>query len=238
MMNKTILIVNDDGIQADGISKLARAAKQYGDVWVVAPDSQRSSMSHRINYSSPIDVWDYTPFVNGVKAFSCNGSPADCVRVGIKIIGKKPDVVLSGINNGYNIAADIQYSATVGAALEAAFWGIHAIAFSQDCGNIHEVTDRYLTELLEEYMEKKLTKSQIWNINFPCCPLNECKGILRDCIVSKDEFYNEDYSEKNIDEKHRQFKVIPIRNWNGSEGTDLFAVCNNYVSVGIVNNIG
>lgn len=237
-MNKTILIVNDDGIQADGISQLAKAAKRYGDVWVVAPDSQRSAMSHGINYLSAIDVWEYASFMNGVKAFSCNGSPADCVRVGIKIIGQKPDIVLSGINDRYNIGADIQYSATVGAALEAAFWGVHAIALSQDFGEAHEVTDRYLAELLEEYMEKKLTRSQIWNINFPSCPLNECKGILRDCIVSKDEFYQDDYSDKKMDDKHRQFKVIPARNWNGSEGTDLFAVCNHYVSVGIVNNIG
>ncbi len=237
MANKTILVVNDDGIQSDGIIKLAKAAKQYGDVLVIAPDSQRSTMSHRITYSSMIDVWEYTPFIDGIKAFSCNGSPADCVRIGIKIIGQKTDIVLSGINNGYNIAADIQYSATVGAALEAAFWGIHSIAFSQDCGKMHEVTDKYLSELLEEYMKKKLTRSQIWNINFPCCPLKECKGILRDCIVSNDEFYQDDYSCKKIDDKHIQFKVLPSRNWNGSEGTDLFAVCNNYVSVGIVNNI-
>lgn len=238
-MSRTILVVNDDGIGASGIRQLAVAAQQFGDVWVVAPDSQRSAMSHRIDYENKIDVWECEDYADGIKAFSCSGSPADCVRVGIKVIGKKPDVVLSGINNGFNIGADIQYSATVGAALEAAFWEIHAIAFSQNDPNMTEVTDRYLAELIGEYIDKELTKSQIWNINFPSCKLPECRGVLRGCVVSKDALYADDYSVEVVDDKHRRYQVIPGRMFfNGSEGTDVYAVCNNYVSVGIVNNIG
>lgn len=238
MDRKTILVVNDDGIQAKGIKMLVAAARVLGDVWVVAPESQRSSMSHRIIYSDPITVEKFEPYIEGVHAYACSGTPADCVRVGIKVIGKKPDLVLSGINNGYNISGDIQYSATVGAALEAAFWGIPAISVSQADPDFTEVTERYLPELLKEYMDKPLSKTQVWNINFPDCKLTECKGIMRDCRVSYDNFYTDDYKEKIGDDGSITYTVIPGRNWVGIPGTDLFAVTNNYVSVGVVNNVG
>lgn len=237
MKTRSILVVNDDGIQAEGILRLAQAARPYGEVWVVAPDSQRSGMSHSIHYLNSVEVWRQDAFPADVRAFACSGTPVDCVRVGIKLMGRKPDVVLSGINNGYNIASDIQYSATVGAALEAAFWGIHAIALSQDSPQC-PVTDKYLPQLLEEYIDKKLTDSQIWNINFPGCPLEACRGVMHGCTVSKDPFYADDYSAEELDPDHMRFRVIPGRNWQGSEGTDLFAICHQYVSVGIVNNVG
>lgn len=131
MSKRTILIVNDDGIKASGIKLLAEKAKKYGEVYVIAPDTQRSAKSHSITYSDYIEVVQEPAYLDGVEAYACSGSPADCVRVGIKVIGRKPDVVLSGVNKGYNISYDIQYSATVGAALEAAFLGIPAIALMQ-----------------------------------------------------------------------------------------------------------
>lgn len=100
MKTRSILVVNDDGIQAEGILRLAQAAKPYGEVWVVAPDSQRSGMSHSIHYLNPVEVWRQDTFPADVRAFACSGTPVDCVRVGIKLMGRKPDVVLSGINNG------------------------------------------------------------------------------------------------------------------------------------------
>lgn len=261
MDKKTILIVNDDGIQSEGIEKLATVASKYGEVWVVAPDSQRSATSHKINYARAIEVWKYDDFVknhvaessvetsteisteasteisNAIHAYACDGTPADCVRIGIKMIGRKPDYVFSGINTGYNIGADIQYSATVGAALEGAFWGIHSIAFSQADPSMSEVRNQYLEELMVEYMEKPLGKNQIWNINFPNCTLNECGGIMRDCVVSQDDFYEDDYEVTVIDENRAKYKVIAGRNWNPSEGTDLYAAMKLCVSVGIVNNL-
>lgn len=238
MSDRTIFIVNDDGICSPGIVQLARAAVRFGEVWVVAPETQRSAMSHRITCFDPITVRSHEFACGGVRAFSCSGSPADCVRVGIKVIGRKPDAVLSGINNGYNIGADIQYSATVGAALEAAFWGIHAIAFSQDDPARHEVTDRYLDGLIEEYLDRPLSRSQIWNINFPSCTVGECAGVKRGCTVSTDDYYADDYSESVAEDGSREYRLIMGRKPVFTEGCDLHAVCNNFVSVGVVNNLG
>ncbi|MCR4760978.1 MAG: 5'/3'-nucleotidase SurE, partial [Oscillospiraceae bacterium] len=96
---RSILLTNDDGIAADGLIRLARAAAGFGEIWVVAPDSQRSAASHSISLHSPIDVFPHDFPVEGVHAFSCTGTPGDCVRVGsLNMMPHRPDVVLSGIN--------------------------------------------------------------------------------------------------------------------------------------------
>lgn len=241
MAVKKILISNDDGIDSEGLIKLAKAAKEFGEVWVVAPDGQRSAMSHKITYSGGIHVRkiDYFP-VEGVHAYSCSGTPADCVRIGIiKIVPCKPDVVLSGINDGYNIAGDIQYSGTAAAAFEAAFQKVPAIAFSTDNPEHYEVTDKYLPEVIKKCMDKPLGKNQIWNVNFPSCPVSECKGIFEGTTVSQDDFYDDDYSVDFVDDAQQLqvMTVAPKRNWEATEGTDLSAVIQKYISMGIVNNV-
>ena len=172
-MIRQILITNDDGIDAEGIYRLAVIAKQFGEVTVVAPDSQRSAASHHCLFSKVLTLKEYDMGIPGIKAYSLDGTPADCVRAGI--LGLKDikfDIVLSGINNGYNIASDIQYSGTVGAALEAAFQGVNAIAVSQGSLENSDVIEHYLPPLLEEYMEKPLPNNQVWNITFPICKNN------------------------------------------------------------------
>ena len=149
---RKILITNDDGIDAEGIVRLAEAAKEFGEVWVIAPERQRSAASHSITLRKPVEMKAYDFPVEGEKAYTCSGTPADCVRVGsLSLMPEKPDVVLSGINYGYNVASDIQYSATCGAAFEASFQGYIAISLSEDAGECHEVTDKYLKDLLTEY---------------------------------------------------------------------------------------
>ena len=129
---RKILIVNDDGIDSDGLVRLAREAVKWGEVYVVAPDGQRSAASHSLTIDMPIDIHPVGFPVEGVKAYSCTGLPTDCVRIGSAcVMPQKPDVVFSGINNGFNAGTDIQYSATVGAALDAAMAGYPAIAFSE-----------------------------------------------------------------------------------------------------------
>ena len=119
---KRILLTNDDGIEANGLLRLAKAAQRFGKVYIVAPAHQRSAASHSISLHSPIDVFPYDYPLAGVTAFASSGMPGDCVRVGaLSVLDQKPDIVLSGINNGYNVASDIQYSATAGAAFEASF---------------------------------------------------------------------------------------------------------------------
>ena len=135
------------------------------------------------------------------------------------------------------MASDLQYSATAGAAFEAAFQGVHTIAFSEGACEIHETTDRYLREIMAELIDKPLAINQIWNVNFPGCSLAECKGILRGRTVSTDEFYKDRYNETVISEGRISYMVEGIRNYTASEGTDLKAIIDNYVSVGIATNI-
>ena len=237
-MSRKILITNDDGINSDGIARLAAEAVKFGDVWVVAPDSQRSALSHSVTLRRGVDVWKADFPVPGVKAFACDGTPADCVRIGVlNIVSGTTDNIFSGINYGYNIASDIQYSATAGAAFEGAFRSITSVAFSEGADEEHSVTDRYLHEIMAELIEKPLGMNKIWNVNFPCCPLSECKGVLRDRIVSTDGFYRDRYLETKISEDRSTFTVDGIRNWEATDGTDLAAIIGSFVSVGIATNI-
>ncbi len=235
---RRILITNDDGINADGIIRLAKSAVEFGEVWVVAPDSQRSAMSHSITLRHSVEAWKVDFPVDGVHAYACSGTPGDCVRIGsLNIVPGKPNHVFSGINYGFNAATDIQYSATAGAAFEAAFQGIHTIAFSEDACEIHDVTDQYLNEIIAELLDKPLGVNQIWNVNFPGCKLSQCKGILRDRIVSTDVFYSDRYNETPISEGRVSYMVEGIRNYTAIDGTDLKAIFDNYVSIGIATNI-
>lgn len=235
---REILITNDDGIDSDGIVRLAGVAVEFGEVWVVAPDSQRSAMSHSITLRHSMEAWEADFPVAGVHAYACDGTPADCVRIGVlNIVPGKPEHVFSGINYGFNVASDLQYSATAGAAFEAAFQRIHTIAFSEDACELHEVTDRYLKEIMAELMEKPLGINQIWNVNFPGCRLEDCKGVLCDRKVSTDVFYKDRYLVTKVSDGRFSYMVEGIRNYHAPEGTDLKAVFDNYVSIGIATNI-
>lgn len=237
---RSILITNDDGIGAAGIARLAAEAKNFGEVWVVAPESQRSAMSHCITLHKHIDVFPHDFPVAGVHAYSCSGTPADCVRVGsLSVMPHKPDVVLSGINFGYNVASDLQYSATAGAAFEAAFQGYLAIALSEDAKECHEAADAYLHEILAELLEQKPQEGTIINVNFPGCPLSECKGILRERKVSRGMFYRDRYNAiETLPNGGVRWMVEGMYNEDAEDGTDFQAVVGNYISVGTARNIG
>ena len=235
-----ILITNDDGINADGIIRLAKTAKELGEVWVVAPLEQRSAASHSISLHDHIDVYPYAFPVSDVKAFSCSGTPADCIRVGsLNIMPCKPDLVLLGLNNGYNVASDIQYSATAGAAFEGSFQGITSIALSEEADKLHEVSDVYLQSILTELADKKLGYGQIFNVNFPGCPLSECKGILKDRKVSHGMFFRDRYIElEKLENGGIRLMVEGEYNEDAEPDTDFRSVVDKYISISIVNNIG
>lgn len=237
---KKLLITNDDGIMSDGLIRLVRVAKKYGEVWVVAPESERSAFSHCITLREPIEVRPRADFpVEGVHAYECSGSPADCVRVGgLNVLPERPDVLISGINYGYNAATDIQYSGTLGAAFEGSFQGYHAIAVSESADKCHEIADHYLEQVLDEAMEVRLDYGQVYNINFPHGPLSGCKGILYDRKVSRGMFYTDRYKQTREREDGTMELMVDGR-WTavGEEGTDLAAIVDGYVSVGIVNNV-
>ena len=231
-----ILITNDDGITTDGIIRLATCAKKFGDVVVVAPEHQCSAMSHRITLREPIEVWEHDFPVEGVRAYATNGTPADCVRFGLLNFAPESDVVMTGINYGFNSGTDIQYSATVGSALEAACVGVHAIAFSEGMNGCHEVTDAYLEQVMGELIERKLDYNQVWNVNFPQCKLTEFEGILEERTIAHNAFYNDSYAETILPNGRIRLDMNGQYYEDGAEGTDVHAIITNHISIGIVNN--
>ncbi len=236
---KKILITNDDGIDAKGLERLARAAKAYGEVWIVAPEHQRSAASHSITLRDSMLVYPHAFPVEGVKAFSCSGMPGDCVRVGsLGVMPGMPDVVLSGINYGYNVASDVQYSATVGAALEAAFQEVLGIAFSEGLDH-PEVTDAYLDQVLKQVLAYEYIPGQIVNVNFPNCPLSQCKGILENRTVSRGMVYKDHYNAlEELPDGGVRWMVEGVIQKDAEEGSDYKAILDGYIAIGRVNNVG
>ena len=228
-----ILVTNDDGITAEGIIRLAAMAKQLGEVTVIAPDSQCSAMSQKLTILTYLDVKKVKDFaVEGVEAYTVGGTPADCVRIGIDMILKeKPDIVFSGINNGYNTGYDIAYSGTIGATMEALFAGIPAIAFSTDYRGIFDTVDEYMLSVTKEVLSKPIGPDEVWNLNFPGCKVADCRGILWDRKIAQDDFYNNVYTEQPasfVDGAVRYAITAEPIDW-AAEGTDIKALLDNYI---------
>ncbi|MCQ2502376.1 MAG: 5'/3'-nucleotidase SurE [Saccharofermentans sp.] len=234
---RKILVSNDDGITADGIARLASVAKRFGEVWVVSPDRQYSAMSHAAMFWDPLTVTECDFPIEGVHAFSASGTPSDCVYLGINaIVPGGPDVVFCGINQGINVGKDVQYSGTIGAAMEAASRSILTIAVSEDDCRNHGITDRYLEQLIGELIDEPLKKNEIWNINFPSGSSEEGKGVLYDRTLSSDDVYAGGCRVISQDGNTTVYKCGSERGCNEPEGTDYGAIVSGYVSVGKVRN--
>ena len=161
-----ILITNDDGIDALGIKLLVEWAKKLGEVTVVAPKVEQSGKSHGIELTHPIEVLDRSELY-GVEAFSVESTPADCVRFAILGLGRKYDLVLSGINRGANLGKDIVYSGTVGAIFEAAALDHKAIAFSTFPDTLEDAAKHL--DMAYDFISRYdlLDKNPIYNVNIP-----------------------------------------------------------------------
>ena len=232
-----ILVVNDDGIMAEGIRRLAEMAAVLGEVWVVAPASQCSAMSHRITVRGQLEVKPVEFSVEGVQAYSVSGTPADCVKVALQyVMPKKPDIVFSGINCGYNVGLDLLYSGTVGAAMEALLNGIPAIAFSCEMNDVYDVVDEYLLPITKELLDLPLPANELWNVNFPGCTVAELKGVLRERIPAQTQFYLDHYDKEEYDGGAFCLTASGIPITESVEGTDIAAVQGNYISIGTIRN--
>jgi len=234
-----ILITNDDGIDSPGLYRLAKAAAKLGKVWVIAPDGQRSANSHRITLTDTIDVYPVHFPIQNVQAYATTGTPADCIRFGMQnYVEGKTDLVLSGINFGFNVGGDIQYSATAAAALEAASLGIQAIALSEAAAGKPDVSSAYLDTILEKLIPCKLPRNSIWNVNFPNCPIDEFQGILWDRTVNPSGIYEDWYEKAALEYGGIRLTVRGNINTTAAPGSDYAAVLSNHISIGIVKNIG
>ena len=233
-----ILIVNDDSIHAPGIVLLAQKAMEFGDVYVVAPSQQCSAMSQRLTLSTKMLVREAEDFPVAVKgAWHVTGTPVDCVRVALSyILKEKPDIVFSGINNGYNAGYETAYSGTLGAAFEAVRNGIPAIAFSSANDSHLEAIAPHVSGVIAELIASEAGEGQVWNVNFPALRSRPLMGILRDRPLARTCMFTDLYLETGREDgavvitctgTHTPDELL-------GEGTDAKAVRDGYISIGRV----
>lgn len=232
-----ILIANDDGICAPGIERLARAALPFGNVWVAAPESQCSGMSQKITIRGEIRAEKFAFPAAVAGAWRVFGTPADCVSVARKaLLPCRPDVVFSGVNNGYNAGFDVAYSGTVGAALEAVMGGIPAIAFSMEENGDTGTIDHYLPLLIKKLLVELPEPGTFWNVNFPGLPLADCAGVLYDRIPAQYSYYESLFTPHPDDPARLVMSSDTSALQKSPDGTDIHAVAHGFVSVGKIKS--
>ncbi|MBI1345714.1 5'/3'-nucleotidase SurE [bacterium] len=220
-----ILLVNDDGIHAPGLHALRDALEDWGDVTVVAPAMEQSGVGHSITYLHPL--LPHREYRNGeFFGWRVEGSPADCVRLGIlAICPEKPDVILSGINSGCNIGVNVLYSGTVAAAIEGAVFGITSIALSQwlDTPPDYAATARKAVVIARD-LWKTSPAGALWNVNFPANQPDWPTGIE---FTTMGVRRHSETVERRLDPRGRAYYWTgwePIRSQHADPGSDLEAM--------------
>lgn len=230
-----ILLTNDDGIHAPGLKVLEAIARQFSDdIWICAPDEEQSGMGHALTLTRPVRLRKHDE-----RRFSVTGTPTDAVTMGLrKVVDAQPDVILSGVNRGANLADDITYSGTVSAAIEGALAGIRSIALSQvyttetrNSDSAFATATKWGARVLAPLLDTPLPKRTLVNVNFPPITPDTVKGIR----AVRQGFH--DYSRGTVVEGRdpRGFQYY----WFGLEtiehtldhGTDLEAIDEGYISV-------
>ena len=227
-MPMRILVANDDGYLAPGLAALADRMRNLGEVLVIAPESNHSGASNSLTLSRPLTVREAS---NGF--LYVNGTPTDCVHVALTgLLPERPDLVVSGINNGQNMGDDTIYSGTVAAAMEGYLFGVPSIAFSQvEKGHAHlDGAAQIAAEVVERFVSDPLTGPILLNVNIPNRPRDELRGM----------------QVTRLGKRHHSEPVIRAANphgepiyWIGAAGvakdagpgTDFHAVENGYVSI-------
>jgi 5'-nucleotidase len=225
-------VTNDDGIHSPGIYALAQSLKEIGEVTIIAPESEQSAVGHSITMQTPLRVTK--SFKDGkFFGYAINGTPADCVKIGIRNIMKEtPDLVVSGINHGSNTAINIIYSGTVSAAREAAIMDVPAMAVSV---TNHAVTDfrfaaKVTAMLAKEFAGKDIPLGTLLNVNIPDVAEDEIAGIL---LTKQGKSKWDDVYEHRVDPQGRDYYWLKgsLLEVDKEMDTDQIAVKNNYVSV-------
>jgi 5'-nucleotidase len=228
-----ILITNDDGITAPGIRNLVDAVKDLGKIVVVAPDKPQSGMGHAITIGHPLRLHAVQAF-DGIEAYQCTGTPVDCVKLAVdKILHRKPDICLSGINHGANHSINVIYSGTMSAAVEAAIESIPSIGFSLLDYSIEadfSAAKIYARNIVNKMLNTKLDKHTILNVNFPAVETRLIKGVklCRQAYAK----YEEDFLERDDPHGRKYFWLTgEFVNFDKGRDTDVWALKNNYVSI-------
>jgi 5'-nucleotidase len=231
-----ILISNDDGINAKGIRVLAErlARDNEHEVFVVAPDRERSATGHSLTLHKPLRIEEVSLPGNVKGVWSTSGTPSDCVKLAVtQLVGSPvPDIVISGINSGPNLGSEVLYSGTVAAAMEGAFMDIPSIAVSHMYGEVrhYETAAEFIAKLIKIFPKAHLAQRSLLNVNVPCLPIDQVKGVLVTELGVR--LYN-DFYEKREDPRGRVYywlagEVIEV---NEAETSDCWAVANDFISI-------
>ncbi len=229
-----ILITNDDGIHAPGLKVMESIARQISDdVVIVAPEYDQSGVAHSLSLNDPLRLREIAPH-----HFAVKGTPTDCVIMAVhKILeGSKPDLVLSGVNRGHNVAEDVTYSGTVAGAMEGTILGIPSIAMSQSYGpggqdNVPwDAAETFAPDLLRKILKTGIAPGTLININFPRCGAAEVKGVSVCTQGRRDTLLR---VEERADGRRNPYYWIGFQRLQGipGDGTDLAALADNRISV-------
>lgn len=229
-----ILLTNDDGIHAEGISALERIARTISDdVWVVAPEFDQSGYSHSLSISEPLRLRRI-----GEKHFALKGTPTDCVIMGVRnIMPSPPDLILSGVNSGANAADDVTYSGTVAGAMEGAMLGIRSIAMSQaywhrdeDRVVPYETAEAHGPAVIDKLLATQLPPGVLLNVNFPNCKPEEVEGTE---ITAQGKLVHGMWIDERRDGRGLPYFWLRFGREPAElvEGTDLHALRNRRISV-------
>ena len=235
-----ILITNDDGYASKGLRTLVEVAKEFGEVVVVAPDGPRSASSHAITMNTPLRLHHYHTDDDGTRYFRTNGTPCDCVKLGLRVAlkGRRADIVLSGINHGSNSSVSLIYSGTMGAAVEGTLSHVPAIGFS--LLDYHPDADftaarHYVRVILQKMLQHPLTDEASLNVNIPNVPLEAIRGIK---VTRQAKGYWQEEMEERTDPYGGQYYWLTghLEVTDNGEDTCEWALQHNYVSVQPVQN--
>jgi 5'-nucleotidase len=227
-----ILVVNDDGINAPGIRALINVVKNIGKVMVVAPNKPQSGMGHAITLDSTLHLSKV--IIDDVEAYSCSGTPVDCVKIAVnKLLDRKPDLIVSGINHGANSSINVIYSGTMSAALEGSLEGIPSIGFSLLNHSVEAdftASQHFVRKIVLKVLENDYCNNLCLNVNIPNLKTDLIEGI-KICRQAKGN-WEENYDERT-DPMGRTYYWLTGKFVLEDDGidTDEWALANNFISV-------
>lgn len=230
-----ILLANDDGIYAPGLAAMEKALRAIGDVTVIAPATEQSGVGHSITFLSPLvckEIYDG----DRRRGFAVEGSPADCVKLGVvELMDERPDLIVSGINGGLNAGINVLYSGTVGAAIEGAFFGITSIAVSLEWDE-HARFDRaaeMARQIISQILEQKSNSPRLYNLNIPTPATKLPPGEAELKIVPMGVARYGEHFIKRKDPRNRDYywATGDPRPAHGMEETDLSALEKGYLTL-------
>jgi len=234
MSRPLILVCNDDGIHAPGIHALVAAVEMLGDIVVVAPDRPQSGMGHAVTIGEPLRINQKDGLFGKHKAFETTGTPVDCVKLAVdRILHRKPDLLVSGINHGSNSSINVIYSGTMSAAVEGAIEGIPSVGFSL-CDYSHyadfTLASEVANKVSQNILKHGLMPGTLLNVNVPKIEAADFKGIkiCRQSAAKWSENFEEriDPHQKKYYWMTGEFKVL-----EQSTDTDEWALANNFASM-------